>query len=109
MKRIDLTAVCFPANEKGVAKDFLESRKIPESKIQDLWFVPHAQTLGLLSDKYKDRVLGDDPRIVIPFFDENNKMFAFQGRAFGNEIPKYITITLDPDRNKIYGLNRKLR
>ena len=33
-------------------------------------------------------------------------MFAFQGRAFGNEIPKYITIILDPDKNKIYGLNR---
>ena len=33
-------------------------------------------------------------------------MFAFQGRAFGNEIPKYITITLDPDKDKIYGLNR---
>ena len=49
---------------------------------------------------------GDHPRLVIPFFDENSKMFAFQGRAFGNEIPKYITITLDPDRNKIYGLNR---
>jgi hypothetical protein len=49
---------------------------------------------------------GDHPRLVIPFFDENNKMFAFQGRAFGNEQPKYITITLDPDKDKIYGLNR---
>ena len=33
-------------------------------------------------------------------------MFAFQGRAFGDEIPKYITIILDPTKNKIYGLNR---
>jgi len=49
---------------------------------------------------------GDHPRLVIPFFDENNKMFAFQGRAFGNEEPKYITIKLDPEKSKIYGLNR---
>ena len=33
-------------------------------------------------------------------------MFAFQGRAFGKENPKYITIILDPTRDKIYGLNR---
>ena len=33
-------------------------------------------------------------------------MFAFQGRAFGNEQPKYITIKLDPERDKVYGLNR---
>ena len=32
-------------------------------------------------------------------------MFAFQGRAFGKENPKYITIVLDSDRDKIYGLN----
>ena len=32
-------------------------------------------------------------------------MFAFQGRAFGKEIPKYITIILDSKKDKIYGLN----
>ena len=32
--------------------------------------------------------LKDHPRLVIPFLDENNKMFAFQGRAFGKEDPK---------------------
>ena len=36
---------------------------------------------------------------------ENNKMFAFQGRAFGNEQPKYITIKLE-ERDKIFGLDR---
>ena len=51
-------------------------------------------------------LVGDHPRLVIPFFDENNKLFCFQGRSFGNEQPKYITFKLDPDRNKIYGLNR---
>ena len=48
----------------------------------------------------------DHPRLVIPFFDEKNNMFAFQGWAFGNEQPKYITIFLDTQKEKIYGLNR---
>ena len=33
-------------------------------------------------------------------------MFAFQGRAFGDEQPKYITISLDEEKDNIYGLQR---
>ena len=28
--------------------------------MQDIWFVQQAQSLNLLSNKYKDRVLGND-------------------------------------------------
>ena len=44
--------------------------------------------------------------MIIPFYDESGKLFAFQGRAFGNEQPKYITIKLDESKQKIYGLER---
>ncbi len=49
---------------------------------------------------------GDHPRVVIPFFDRGGKFFAFQGRAFGKEQPKYITIKFDESKQKIYGLDR---
>ena len=106
MKRIDLSAVCFPANEKGVAREFLESRKIPESKIQDLWFVTHAQTLGLLSDKYKDRVLGDDPRVVIPFFDESGELVGISGRAINDSPLRYLTMRFLDDVPLIYNIDK---
>ena len=48
----------------------------------------------------------DHPRAIIPFLDIDNKMFAFQGRAFGDEEPKYITIKLDENKRRIYGLDR---
>ena len=48
---------------------------------------------------------GDHPRLVIPFFDERDKMFVFKEELFGKENPKYIVIVLDSDRDKIYGLN----
>ena len=105
MKRIDLTAVCFPANEKGVARDFLESRKIPESKIRDLWFVPQAQSLNILSDKYKDRVLGNDPRIVIPFFQEDGELVGVSGRAINDSPLRYLTMRFLDDVPLIYNLN----
>ena len=48
----------------------------------------------------------DYPRLVIPFFDKSGKMFAFQGRAFGKETPRYITLKLEENKEKIYGLDR---
>ena len=48
----------------------------------------------------------DYPRLVIPFFDKSGKMFAYQGRAFGNEQPRYITLKLEDNKEKIYGLER---
>ena len=48
---------------------------------------------------------GDHPRLLIPFRNEQGEVFAYQGRAFGNEQPKYITIKLK-ERDKIFGLNR---
>ena len=44
--------------------------------------------------------------MVIPFYDTTGKLFAFQGRAFGKEQPKYVTIKLDENKRKIYGLER---
>ena len=49
---------------------------------------------------------GEHPRMVIPFRDSNGDIFAYQGRAFGKEKPKYITIILDESVPKIFGLDR---
>jgi len=48
----------------------------------------------------------DHPRLIIAFRDEIGEIFAYQGRAFGSETPKYITIKLKEDSDKIYGLDR---
>ena len=106
MKRIDLSAVCFPANEKGVAREFLESRKIPESKIKDLWFVSQAQSLDILSDKYRDRVLGEDPRIVIQFFNESGELVGVSGRAINDSPLRYLTMRFLDDVPLIYNIDK---
>ena len=49
---------------------------------------------------------GEHPRLIIPFYDGNDKVFAFQGRAFGKEQPKYLTVKLDENKQKVYGLDR---
>ncbi len=51
-------------------------------------------------------IKNDHPRVVIPFYDVKGNVFAFQGRAFGIEEPKYITIKLEENKRRIYGLDR---
>jgi hypothetical protein len=66
------------------------------------------------SDKFKewtntlhqtfDNTEKDEPRIVIPLFYQNN-LVGFQGRSIGPSKIKYITIMLNDDAPKIYGLD----
>jgi transcription elongation factor Elf1 len=90
-----------------VVKKFVQKRKIPSKFHYELYFAPkfYEWVNTIIPNKFSS-LQNDHPRLVIPFFDEKGKMFALQGRSFGNETPKYITIILDSTKNKIYGLNR---
>ena len=69
-------------------KKFIESRKIPTKFHYELFFAPkfYKWVNTVIPNKFPSLV-GDHPRLVIPFFDENNELFCFQGRSFGNEQP----------------------
>lgn len=48
----------------------------------------------------------DTPRLIIPFADREGNIFCFQGRSFDPKSKaKYITIKIDEDMPKIYGLD----
>jgi|TARA_B110000977_G_scaffold110236_1_gene143402 hypothetical protein len=88
------------------ARLYCENRKIPEKYFDILYLAEKFMTLvnKVKPDTYK--VTKDQPRLIIPFYDTKGEMFAFQGRAFGNEQPKYLTVKLDEEKQKIYGLER---
>jgi transcription elongation factor Elf1 len=88
------------------ARKIIEKRKIPSKSLSDLYLCEsfYQFTNTLIPNKFPS-LGGDHPRLLIPFRDEQGEVFAYQGRAFGNEQPKYITIKLE-DRDKIFGLDR---
>mgnify|MGYP005995130563 CR=1 FL=1 len=88
------------------ARRLVEERKLSEFS-NDLFLCPsfYKFTNTLVENKFPS-LGGDHPRLMIPFRNEEGEIFAYQGRAFGDENPKYITIKLDEDADKIYGLNR---
>ena len=88
------------------ARKIIEERSIPSESLSDLYLCEsfYQFTNKLIPNKFPS-LDGDHPRLLIPFRDEEGNIFAYQGRAFGNEQPKYITIKLE-DRDKIFGLDR---
>jgi hypothetical protein len=44
--------------------------------------------------------------MVIPFRKRDGEIFAYQGRAFGDEPQKYITIILDSEYPKVFGMDK---
>jgi hypothetical protein len=88
------------------ARRFIQKRLIPSESISDLYLCEsfYKFTNTLIPNKFPS-LDGDHPRLLIPFRDEQGEVFAYQGRAFGKEQPKYITIKLK-DEDKIFGLDR---
>ena len=88
------------------ARKIVDKRKLPNESLRDIYLCNsfYKFTNNLIPNKFPS-LDGDHPRLLIPFRDEQGEIFAYQGRAFGKEKPKYITIKLE-DRDKIFGLDR---
>ena len=92
--------------EEHFAKTYVKSRQIPEKCYSELYFAPDfrkfVEELGIEKEGLKE----DDQRLVIPFYDENKTLIAFQGRALGESKLRYITVKLHDDNSKVFGLDR---
>ena len=88
------------------ARKIIDRRNLPISSYKDLFLCPefYKFTNKLIPNKFPS-LDGDHPRLLIPFRDEEGEVFAYQGRAFGDEKPKYLTIKLQ-ERDKIFGLDK---
>lgn len=82
---------------------FIRDRRIPLC-YRDLFY--YTENLGTLVNSYGYNFKDSQAKVIIPFFDENEKLFALQARALDNTLPKYITILLEKDKGKIFGLER---
>ena len=87
-------------------KKYVNSRKIPTSRHHKLFYAPKFYAFVNLCVPNKFPVIKkDEPRLIIPFIDQDGKLLGFQGRAFGKSNLKYITIMLEKDAPKVYGID----
>lgn len=88
------------------AKQYINSRKIPTPYQAKLFYCPRFKewTNTIIPNKFTD-LEWDEPRLIIPFIDKDGNLFGYQGRSFKNAGIRYITIMIDNDMPKIYGLD----
>ena len=87
-----------------IAKKYIIDRQIPKFAWDLLYF---AEDFRLFVESVSDTKLDQTgPRIIIPFFSKSGELIAFQGRALDSHSMRYVTIKVDKDHEKIFGLDR---
>lgn len=103
--------ICLPTIESldddHSAKRYLVKRKIPKPFLAQMFYANDFKAFvdEIIPDNGKE-LRKEDPRIVIPFYDEENNLLGFQGRAVGDSKIKYITIKIADENQKVFGLDK---
>ena len=97
-KKVDLPK----ATENDSAKNYLLKRKLNPDKF---YYAERFKSGVNTQKKTFDYTGKDEPRIIILMYDEEKQLIGFQGRALDSSPNKYITIMLQEDAPKIYGLD----
>ena len=104
-KAFDLPSIA-ELNKEHSARIYLENRKIPQNFLSQLFYCEKFKQWTNEQKKTFESTKYDEPRIIIPLINKG-EIFGFQGRSLSKKPKvKYITIILDEDQPKIYGLDR---
>ena len=91
------------ASENKIANDYLIKRNLNPDKF---YYAEKFMEWSNTQKQMFDRIGKDEPRIIIPLYDESKTLIGFQGRALVSSFTKYITIMLDDEAPKLYGLDK---
>ena len=98
-KQLDLPK----ASEVSVAKEYLEKRMIDPTKF---YFAKKFKEWVNTKKQTFDTIGRDESRIIIPMYDTERNLIGFQGRSLGPNSVKYITVMLDEEAPKVYGMDQ---
>lgn len=90
------------------AKWYIKNRKIPTIHYKRLYYAEDFKKFidGLSVEHGRD-LKENDPRIIIPFFDENKTLIALQGRALQSDAKsRYMSIKFVKEAPKLFGMDR---
>ena len=88
-------------SEVESSRTYLQKRRVDPRKFY------YAENFKEFCNTYKEvfaDTTHDEPRIIIPLY-QDKKLIGFQGRSLGPSLTKYITVMLDEEAPKIYGLD----
>lgn len=83
---------------------FCSKRNIPEAGLERLYYIDNIKNIEQLSEKYKNTVQGTEPRLVIPFRDQQGQLVGVSCRGLRDESLRYITVRIKENVPLIFGL-----
>lgn len=88
-------------------RQYIDKRQIPTNQHYRLYYAPKFKTWinSIIPNKFP-KFQKDEPRLVLPFFDENGNLFGVSARGFDPNGLRYITIMFDETKDKIFGLDK---
>ena len=98
-KKIDLPR----ASEVPIAKNYLEKRNLDASQF---YFAAKFKEWTNTQKHTFDTIGRDESRIIIPMYDTDKNLIGFQGRSLGPNSVKYITVMLQDEAPKLFGLDK---
>lgn len=88
------------------AEQYLIERLVPKEKWDGLYYIDNMQKMENLSEKYKDRIVGEEARLVLPFYDRDGLLVGVTCRALGSERLRYVTVKINDDNPFIFNLDK---
>lgn len=87
------------------ARQYLEQRKIED--LDYFFYCPKFKEWTNQQKETFSDMRGDSPRIILPLYTADKKLFGFQGRSLSKATKlRYITVILDENQPKLFGLDR---
>jgi hypothetical protein len=83
---------------------FCKERKIPIEKFNQLYFIPNIKNIVQFNEGYKESIRGEEPRLVLPFYDGAGNLTGLTCRAILGETLRYITVKVQENTPLIFGL-----
>jgi transcription elongation factor Elf1 len=100
---------CDKLPEEHYCIKYLEARKIPKDCYKLLMFTSKYKQFVDALVPNQDKVVVDDARLVIPYYNVYNDLIAVSGRALetSDKTLRYITMRTNNDENKlVFGVER---
>lgn len=100
MESIDLS----PNDSEG--RHYIESRLIPKEHWSNIYYTEDFRVfMDCNIPNHEKKLPEKEKRVLFPFYDEERNLLGFQGRTLVDSKVKYITIKMNDDSRKIYGLH----
>lgn len=95
-------------SEDHISNQFVRDRNIPSECTEGLYYIDDEEKLEGLSPKYKDRIIGHNDRLILPFCDQAGNMTGLTGRILkDNKGLRYLALRFNADNEPlVFGLEK---